>query len=42
MNEMFSVHYEIMVMTMVRNEGGKERERGRERKETAVALRQLA
>lgn len=27
MNEIFSVHYKIMAMTMVRNEEGKERER---------------
>ena len=28
MNEMFSVHYKIMVMTMVRNEGGKGKGKG--------------
>lgn len=40
MNEIFSVHYKIMAMTMVRNEGGKGK--GKTGKETAVALRQLA
>lgn len=38
MNEMLSVHYKIMIMTMVRNEGGKGKGKGQRKARNSCNL----